>query len=52
MSYKSLIQILRSKGPKSDLSSTPESMTKGDESIRDERTQDCLLVRQLRNQFR
>jgi hypothetical protein len=44
-SHKSLIQIWKSRGPKTDPWGTPGSMKKGNESISEKRTKDCLLFK-------
>jgi hypothetical protein len=43
MSHEPIIRIC--KDPKTDPSGMPDSMTKGNESIPEKCTQDCLLVK-------
>jgi hypothetical protein len=43
--HKSLMNILKSRGPKTDPCGTPEVITKGDEGVLETRTWDFLLVK-------
>jgi hypothetical protein len=43
---------IKRNGPKTDPWGSPESKIKGDEGIQEKRTQDCLLVKELTNQFK
>jgi hypothetical protein len=48
-SGRSLIKILKSRSPKTDLCGTPDRTTKGEENRPEKRTQDSLLVKYYNN---
>jgi hypothetical protein len=43
--HKSLMNILKSRGPKTDPCGTPDGITKGDKRVLETRTLDLLLVK-------